>query len=350
MLTGRDPRRPLDGALVLEAGPLLPAPAAGASLRALGAEVVRIEGPEGDPARVLYGGWLHELYGVGKRAVTLDLRAGAGRAELAALARDADVAIVGYRPAAARRLGLDAPTLMALNDALVHCAIVGFPSDGPDAQRPGHDLSFLARSGALAVPAGPSAVGAPPRRPAIPIADLAGAAYAVQAILAALLARQAGHGGRAIEIPLERVTLAWAAPRLGGALDARFGATLDPANDLYRCADDDWIAIAAIERRFWAPLARAIGLLTPLPEGAEAWESAERVRRADELAAILRDGFARRAAAAWVDELEAAGVPVERVVAPADVAARVGADLDHWRALATPLPFDAPPTDREDRA
>ncbi|MFA4929337.1 MAG: CaiB/BaiF CoA-transferase family protein [Patulibacter sp.] len=334
-----DPDRPLAGLLVLEWGPLLPVPSAGAALARLGAEVTRLEPPTGDPARTLYGGWLHELYGVGKDATVLDLASEAGRQRRDALLDEADVVIAGHRPSSAQRAGLDAATVRRDRPGVVHCSIVGYPTDGPDADRPGHDLSFLARSGALAVPATPSAVGASPRRPAIPIADLAAGAVAVQAILAALIGRDRGHGGRALEVSIDEVVRGWMAPRLGPAVAPTFPAALDPANDLYQGADGRWLVVAAIEPRFWAALAEALGRRIALPDGAEAWGSAERIAAGDALAVPIRTAFARESVATWVSELEAAGVPVDELLDADDVVARHGTDVATWRDAATPLRY-----------
>ncbi len=337
-MTG-DADRPLAGISVLEWGPLLPVPSAGAALARLGAEVTRLESPSGDPARVLYGGWLHELYGVGKRATTLDLASEAGREHRDALLDAADVLIVGHRPSSAQRAGLDAATVRRDRPGLVHCSIVGFPSDGPDADRPGHDLSGLARSGARAVPAPPSAVGAAPRRPAIPIADLAAGAVAVQAILAALLGRDRGHGGRTLEVSIDEVVRGWMAPRLGPAVAASFPAALDPANDLYQGADGRWLVVAAIEPRFWTALAAALGRRAALPDGAERWGSAERIAAGDALGGPIRSAFAREPVSVWISELEAAGVPVDELLDAEGVVARHGRDVATWRDAATPLRY-----------
>lgn len=342
--------QPLDGVRVLEAGPLLPVPSAGANLQRLGAAITRIESPSGDPAKTLYGGWLHELYGHDKAIAVLDLTTDEGRDELADHVARTDVVIVGYRPAAARRLGLDADNCLRLRPDLVHCSVVGYATSGPDADRPGHDLSFLARCGALAEPAGPSAVGSPPRRPAVPVADLAAGAVATQAILAALLARATGRHVSPIEIPIADVALAWMAPRLGHAVDARFPAALDPANDIYVGSDGRSVVIAAIEPRFWSALCRVIEdalgeLADGLPAGAIEWTSARRIGAADELAAALRVVFAQRPASDWLEWLGRAGVPVDPVLDAHEVVAVHGVDLDGWRERAVPLPgFGSGPT------
>lgn len=328
---------PLAGLRVLEAGPLLPVPSTGANLARLGATVTRIEAPSGDPARTLYGGWLHELYGHDKESVVLDLTTPSGRDALGDLVEHTDVVVVGHRPAAARRLGLDADHVRARRPDVVHCSITGYASDGPDRDRPGHDLSFLARSGALTEAAGPSAVGSHPRRPAIPIGDLAAGAVATQAILAALIGRGAGRPVRPIEVPIADVSIAWMAPRLGHAVDTRFAPALDPANDIYRCADGRHVAIAAIEPRFWSTLCDVLRADVELPDGAATWTSAARIERTTILLRLLTDAFRSRTSDEWLHVLSGAGVPVDPVLDAHDVVARFGSDVTEWRRRAVPL-------------
>lgn len=330
--------RPLEGSRVLEVGGILPVPATGASLARLGAEVTRVVSPKGDAARELYGGWLHELYGSAKRVVTIDLPGG----ELDELLGASDVVVVGFRPRAAASLRVDAATVLAAHPRVVHCSIVGYPAASEDADRPGHDLSFLARSGMLLEPAGPSAIGLPPVRPAIPVADLAAAAVATQAILAGLLGRARHGGGCHVEVPISDVTLAWAAPRMGRAVSPAYGAALDPANDVYRCADGRFVAVAAIEPRFWAALHVELGGLVELPDGSASWSSADRIARMDELAALLREAFTAHDSTTWIERLDRCDVPVDLVLDAAEVVEQVGTDLAAWRQLATAVPVPVP--------
>lgn len=328
---------PLAGVRVLEAGPLLPVPSTGANLARLGASVTRIEPPSGDPARALYGGWLHELYGHDKESVVLDLMTGAGRDALGDLVERTDVVVVGHRPAATRRLGLDADHVRARRPDVVHCSITGYASDGPDRDRPGHDLSFLARSGALTEAAGPSAVGSGPRRPAIPVADLAAGAVATQAILAALFGRGAGRPVRPIEVPIADVSIAWMAPRLGHAIDTRFAPALDPANDIYRCADGRYVAVAAIEPRFWSTLCDVLRAEVELPDGVATWPSSLRIEQTPTLLRLLTEAFRSRTSDEWLHVLQGAGVPSDPVLDAHDVVSRLGPDVAGWRHRAVPL-------------
>ena len=326
---------PLAGIKVVETGPLLPVPATGANLAALGATVTRIESPSGDPARRLYGGWLHELYGHDKASITLDLGSGEGQAELDRLIDDADVVVVGWRPRAARRTRLDADSVCSSRDAIVHCSIVGYPTDSDRADEPGHDLSFLAECAALSTPATPSGEGRPPRRPSIPVADLAAGAIAPQAILAALYERRDTGRGRRLEVAIADVTLAWMAPRLGHAVDPRFGLALDPANDVYRCGDDRHVTIAAIEDRFWSALVRLLGSEVDFPDGSDHWDQARRIEYRHDLGPRIAQAFERQSSQTWIDRAE--DLPLHLVLDASEAVDLRGHDPALWRRMATPL-------------
>lgn len=326
---------PLDGVRVIEAGPLLPVPATGANLVALGAEVIRIDPPSGNPAERVYGGWLAELYAHGKQARRLDSTTPTGRSELDGLVDTADVVIVGYRPRAVSRMGLDCAQVHARRRQIVHCSIVGYPSAGPRSDEPGHDLSFLAETGALSSAATPSAEGTPPRRPAPPVADLAAASVATQAILAGLIGRQRNSKGQCFEIAISEVMLGWMAPRLGHLVDAAFTPALDPANDIYTCRDGLSITVAAIEARFWSGLVDLVDLHTDLPPGCREWDQPTRIAARQELGGLLARAFACRDRHDWLANAQA--VPLHAVHDPREVVAERGHDPAMWRRLATPL-------------
>lgn len=326
---------PLSGITVIETGPLLPVPATGANLAALGARVIRIDPPGGDPARRLYGGWLHELYGHDKEAITLDLLTEDGRTRLDMLLSDADVVIVGLRPRAAKRTGLDAESIRGAHPRIVHCAIVGYPTNGERSNEPGHDLSFLAECGALSTPATPSGEGQPPHRPAIPVADLAAAATATQAVLAALFERQRTQQGRHLEVAIADVVRGWMAPRLGHAVDSSYGLALDPANDMYRCQDGRYITVAAIEGRFWSALIELLTPETSFQEGTETWDQRRRIEGRVDLGLRIARGFERRSSDAWIASSE--DLPLHLVLDASEVVARQSHDPAHWRRDATAL-------------
>ena len=128
----------------------LPGPFCSMTLADLGARVIKVEPPGGDPLRrsnpTMWSGLNR-----GKESIVLDLKDPEGRGVLARLARDADIVLEGWRPGVAERLGADHPTLSRENDGLVYCSISGFGQDGPWRDRPGHDINYLALAGYLGV-------------------------------------------------------------------------------------------------------------------------------------------------------------------------------------------------------
>jgi crotonobetainyl-CoA:carnitine CoA-transferase CaiB-like acyl-CoA transferase len=207
--------QPLRDVKVADFSLLLPGPFATLTLADLGADVVKIEPREGDFARRIPFA-MFRMANRNKRSLALDLKHKSAPRIVAALARWADVALEGFRPGVAERLGIDHATLARHNPRLVYCALSGYGQTGPDRLVPGHDLNYLAASGALAL-AGhwPE----PPRRSGLPVADLAGGCYAAIAIAA----RAAGDRKRRLSRPQPR--------RIGDVLHR------DPPRTRPRCGD-----------------------------------------------------------------------------------------------------------------
>ena len=220
--------QPLAGTLVVDLTRNLPGPFASRELLRLGARVVRLESPDGDPVRDVAPEWDDRL-NAGKESVVCDLKRDPelGRALLAR----ADVVLEGFRPGVAERLGIGPGTVP---ETTVYCSITGF---GEGDTRVGHDLNYMGWAGGLAKTA--------PAMPPLPIADLAaGALTAVTRILAALLERtRSGRGARIV------VSMTHEAHEL-----ARFGGPLTGELAYYRIyatADGELITLAALEPHFW---------------------------------------------------------------------------------------------------
>lgn len=222
----------------------LPGPLAASRLAALGADVVKVDPPTGDPVAVIAPGWYAELHERVK-VVPLDLKQVDDRAALDELLSEADVLITSQRPSALARLGLD--QLSGQFPRLVHIEIVGY--DGDRVEEPGHDLTYQAAYGTLT----------PPTMPTIPAADLLGSERATQVALAALLARGAdGVGGR------HRVSLEDGARLAGKAVRHGLmggGAPLGGAMPEYRiyAAADGYVALGAVEPHFAARVHEHLG-------------------------------------------------------------------------------------------
>lgn len=248
----------LDGVRVLDLSRLLPGAYCTQLLQAHGAHVTKIEPPAGDPIRALPGGaeYFDALHR-GKQLVTLDLRIDTGRDALRRLIVDADVLVEGFRPGVMERMELGYPALAAINPALVYCAITGYGSSGSMARRAGHDLNYLARSGALSLM--PLREGAP-SIPGLQVADLAGGLQAAFLVAAALTSRvQTGRGCRT-EVSMTDLMRSWTrlprAARRAGLPGLPLTGEV-PCYHVYTAADG-FLTVAALESDFWAAFCQAI--------------------------------------------------------------------------------------------
>ncbi len=245
--------QPLEGTLVVEMTRYLPGAYAGRELLRLGARVVRLEAPGGDPMRTAAPAW-DEALSRGKESVVCDLKADS-RLALGLLSR-ADVVLEGFRPGVAERLGVG-PS--ALPDSVVYCSLTGFGSDGPHAGRAGHDLNYLGWAGALADTA--------PTNPPVQAADLAaGGLAAVNAVLAGLLARTRDGRGRHVVVSMTHGSHDLVAHRLGGEPVPRLLTGGLACYRVYETADGRWLTVGALEPRFFERLCTLLG--RPEPPGA----------------------------------------------------------------------------------
>lgn len=299
--------RPLDGVTVLDLTRLLPGAVCTLTLAELGAEVIKIEDPGGgDPLRSLpplsgSASVYHRLFNRSKRSVALDLRAPGARGVLDALAERAHVLVESFRPRTARRLGVDAARLRARHPHLVHCAITGFGQTGPYADRAGHDLNFVALAGLLALERG--SPDEPTRLPRLLVADIGGGAMnAVAGILAALFAQARTGAGSTVDVSMHEGALAWLAfPAARWLVE---GGTFDPSDlpvtgreacyNVYRTADGRYLALAALEPKFWEEFCRRVGRPDWIGRQHETGEAQARLR--EEVQAVL----ATRSRDAWL--------------------------------------------------
>jgi CoA:oxalate CoA-transferase len=195
---------PLAGIRVLDFTQNLPGPYATLVLASLGAEVVKIEPPGGDTARLTPR--LFEIVNAGKKSAVVDLKDESARAALHALVRDADVLVEGFRPGVMARFGLDPQHALELNPRLVYCSMSGYGQSGPYRDHPGHDLNFQALTGVCHLSRDDDDR---PLGSALPIADLSSALTASNAILAALVARGRDGRGRVVDVALVDTVMSW---------------------------------------------------------------------------------------------------------------------------------------------
>lgn len=256
----------LMGITVLDFTMLLPGPHASSRLRDLGATVWKIEPPGGDPAR--WTGPLNDGVGVvfqfhadGKTLREVDLTSMDGKALVREMAVDADVVLEGFRPGVAARLGIDYDTLAVVNPRLIYCSLTGYGQTGPLAAQAGHDLNYQALSGLLSLSEHASG------GPAVPVvqwADLIGGEAAVTAILAALVDRERTGRGAFLDISMtdalkRLLTLYTAVWRLTGERGFAELSGRVVCYRLYRTQDGRWMALAALEPKFWKNFCDAVG-------------------------------------------------------------------------------------------
>jgi crotonobetainyl-CoA:carnitine CoA-transferase CaiB-like acyl-CoA transferase len=261
--------RPLEGIRVLDLSRLIPGAFCTLMLAELGAEVIKIEDPRGgDPTRHLppqiHGRGLYDLLlNRGKKSVALDLRAPESAPLLDRLIDTSDVVIESFRPRTARRLGVGGEQVRARHPRVIHCAITGYGQTGPYAERPGHDLNYVAVSGLLAVDR-PD----PSELPRMFIADIgAGAMSAVVAILAALFARTRTGEGASLDISMHEAALYWMMlPAARDLVDDGAEAIGElptfgrhACYHVYRTKDGEAVALGALEDKFWRGFCEAIG-------------------------------------------------------------------------------------------
>jgi alpha-methylacyl-CoA racemase len=265
----------LDGLRILDLTRLLPGGFCSLMLADFGADVIKVE----DTGMGDYIRWSPPYYegahesarsalflalNRGKRSIRLDLKHDRGKEVLLALARDADILIESFRPGVLDRLGVGYDRLEQENPGLIYCAITGYGQDGPNRDRPGHDINYLALGGLLGL--GGEADG-PPVQAAAQIADVGGGALmAVMGILVALRERERSGRGQMVDCSMFDGALSWlamvAAETLAGGRSARRGELMLAGSLVcyrpYACADG-YVAIGALEPKFWSAFCRGVG-------------------------------------------------------------------------------------------
>ncbi|MBI3453747.1 MAG: CoA transferase [Rhodospirillales bacterium] len=312
----------LAGVRALDLSQYIPGPYAGLMLADLGADVVKVEPPGGDPARMLGPRdrdgvspfW--KLMNGGKTILTVDLKTDAGKAGLADLIARADVLIESYRPGVFDRLGFGRERLTALNLRLVHAALSGYGQTGPWRLRTGHDLNYMALAGGLVA----SGADGRPVMAAPPTADFASGLQTALAICGALVGRGRTGCGAYIDVSLTETVLAWQSHMLTAALRPGFGPAI-AANLLnggaacyriYRAANGRFVTLAAIEEKFWQNFCAAVKCPGWV---ARQWEPMPQTVLIGELDAL----FAGRPVAEWEALLGPVDCCFGVVVAPAEL-------------------------------
>ncbi len=322
---------PLEGLKVVEVGSIGPGPFAAMVLADLGADVVRLERP-GAPSLLDTGG--SHVVNRGRPAIPVDLKDEAGRTAVLELADRADALIEGFRPGVMERLGLGPGVVLARNPRLVYGRVTGYGQDGPMAQVPGHDVNYLALSGAL------GAIAREGDRPLFPLNLLGdygggGMLLALGVVCGAFEARNSGLGQVVDAAMVDGVallsTVIHGLRSGGGWADDPGTNVLDSGAhfyEVYETADGGHISVGAIEPQFYAALLEALGL-----DAAEApqWDRARWPALKQQFAAIFRT----RTREEWAVQLDVADACAAPVLGLGEAA-----DHPHNRARETFLEAD----------
>jgi crotonobetainyl-CoA:carnitine CoA-transferase CaiB-like acyl-CoA transferase len=359
----------LEGTLVLDLTTFLSGPYCTMMLGDLGADVIKVERPEGDEARrmppfVEGRSQPFALWNRNKRSVALDLKAPADAAVLWQLVRRADVLVENFRPGALARAGFGWEALHAANPRLVVASISGFGQTGPWAQHGGFDMMAQGMSGLMAGNGPPE--GEPYRLP-IAITDLTAGMFTMSAILAALLARERTGEGQHIDQSLLEAGMALGVYEAAhvfthGTRPERMGQ-LHRGNSPYRVfrTRDGFITVGANKDAFWRGLCDMIGR-PDLPNDPRFATNADRVRNNDALVPILQAALEQEDSAHWLEVLGRAGIPGEPVLSydealahPQAVARGVRATIDDAQrgpiaTLTPPLRLSGTPASLRRRA
>jgi len=316
--------RPLEGITVLDLSRYLPGPLATKLLRDLGARIIKVEPPNGDALRyvppIVDGvGASFRAVNEGNQSIVVNLKDAAGTDLIRAMVAKVDIVVESFRPGVLAKFGLGAEDLLQINPRLIYCAITGYGQTGSHRDQAGHDLNYLARAGILGAFGPPDQ---PPLVPGVQIADIGGGSQpAVIQILAALLHRSQTGKGSVLDISITDQVRVFG---ILGMHEARGAGMLTGAAPCYRCyetADGEYVAMGALEPRFFSAFCDAIG--RPELVALQFDPSA---------AGTLEDIFRSKTQAEWVSALAGVDACVEPVVAarPAGAveAPKLGADRD----------------------
>lgn len=287
---------PLHGLRVIEFAGIGPAPFCGMLLADLGADVVRIERPDNvNP----YAPWQYELMNRGKRSVAADLKSDEGRERALALIARADLAVEGFRPGVAERLGIGPQDCLAVQPRLIYGRMTGWGQQGPLAHTAGHDINYIALTGALHA-IGPA--GGPPQVPLNLVGDFGGGAlYLVVGMLAALHEARASGRGQVVDAAIvdgatHLMTMLYGYHAAGTWTDERGTNLIDggaPFYGVYAASDGGYLSVGPLEPRFFAPFLDRLGVTEKVDQhDRSTWPRARR---------LIADAFASRSRDEWAE-------------------------------------------------
>lgn len=354
--------RPLAGVKVVEFCQIASGPFTGMLLADYGAQVVKVEPPEGDAMRTwppLSAGYSENFASLnrGKRSIALDLKTSDDLDLARRLVMEADVLVENSRPGAMQRLGLGWDWFQPRKPSLVYCSISAFGQDGPRGTEGGFDVTIQAAAGVMSVTGEPEGA---PVKAGVPLADFASGLYAAFTIAAVLARVRAGGAGAHIDVPMFAATLGISALQtseyFGTGRNPRKLGSAHPRNAPYQAyaARDGWFVIAAGNNRLWQQVCEVVGTAELLQDPRFASPSL-RAQHQGELKDLLDPQFARRSAAEWLKAFQGAGVPCAPINGYAEALADAQADHlqlvqpqelpggTHTRTVGCPVRLDGQP-------
>lgn len=312
---------PLEGVRILELGQIIAGTYGGLVLSDLGAEVIKIETPEGDLGRIPsvgpYKGQsaLFLTLNRNKQSISINLKTEEGLKVFYDLVATSDVVIDNFRPGVLERLKIDYETLKAIKPDIIQCSVTGFGATGENKDAPALDIIIQAYAGYMAVTGEP---GRPPVRTGIPIADLCGGIFSSKAILAALFDRERSGEGRYIELSMFDGMLSLLIYM--GTMWLSKGELAEPPGSghmysvpwqAFECADG-YIVVATRQEVFWTRLCEALEA-PELAEDPRFAANPDRVANRDVLVPILEGIFAGRPVGEWLERFRAGDIPAAPV-------------------------------------
>lgn len=339
--------RPLSNLTVLDLTVNTPGPFCSMILRDLGARVIKVEPPGGDPLRKSSASMFAGM-NRGKESISLNLKTDSDRDVLLRLVDRADIVLEGSRPGVAKRLGADYEALSARNPGIVYCSISGFGQEGPWRDVPAHDINYLAVGGYMGLQ---TAIEGRPWPPAILISDVASGMYAAISTLAGVVGKASSGEGVYIDLSMTDAVLslvgieAQDTPATDGE-SSEPNVTVIPTYGLFACADGRWLSLGIVhEDHFWQRLCDVAGL-----GDISGLTFDQRVERAGEIKTRLEMTFAKRSASEWERELLELDVPAiivrdleEALDLPHLVSRGSVAEIGRLRYIAQPMKFSTGP-------
>jgi len=295
----------LEGIKILDLTTQAPGPYCSMLLADLGAEVIKVEHPEGgDYARLVP--LLFNNINRNKKSITLQLKSRKGKEIFDKLVRRSDVVLEGFRPGVAKRLSVDYETIKVINPEIIYCSISGFGQEGPYKEIPGHDINYLGISGFFGLSkefVDHSEI------LSIPVADISGSMFAVVSVLSALMFREKTGKGQLIDVSMTDSMFSW----MSNSIFANPGDWGQKSNDnfyiphygIFRTRDDKHITLGIVhEDHFWENLCSIIDLgeLKKL-------ELVERIVRRDEIYKLLKSAFITKTRDEWIEAFTDVDVP-----------------------------------------